>query len=150
MDVQYINPFLEAFTKTLEQLGIMDIKKSNITKKNKFYVNFDLSTVISMQGTIQGNIALSMPKDTAQKLASTMMMNMSSSNIDDMVKSAIGELLSIIAGTASTMLTSLGISLQISPPLVLLEPSDINSLETLAIDFETQLGKIEFNIGFKM
>lgn len=148
MEVKYINPFLDAFTKTLEQLGIIDIKKGNMTKKSKFYVDSDVSAVISLKNDIQGNMALSMPENTAKKLASTMMMGMSISTIDDMAKSAIGELSSMIAGTASTMLTSAGVALLISPPDILLGPSEINSQETLSINFETSSGPIEFNIGF--
>ncbi|MBB6218322.1 chemotaxis protein CheX [Anaerosolibacter carboniphilus] len=150
MEAKYINPFIEAFTKTLEQLGITDIKRIGVKKKDKLYVDLDISTVICLKGGIQGNMALSMPQDTAKKLASTMMMGMSISVIDDMAKSAIGELSSMIAGAASTMFMSLGVTLQISPPIVLLEPSDINALEALAIDFETQSGKIELNIGFNI
>lgn len=148
MDAKYINLFLEAFNKTLEQFGITDIKRSNIKKKNKLYVDLDVSTVICLKGGIQGNIALSMSQDTAKKLASTMMAGMNIDVVDDMAKSAIGELFSMIAGTTSTMLISLGVPLQITPPIVLFETRDINFLETLAIDFETQLGKMEFNIGF--
>lgn len=147
MDVKYINPFLAAFTNTLEQLSITDVKRGNVKKKDKLYVDLDVSTVIYLQGGIKGGMALSMSQDTTKKLASAMMMGMPISAIDDMVKSAIGELSSMIAGSASTMLSSQEIKLQISPPSVLLVPSDINPLETLAIDFETPLGKIELNIA---
>lgn len=150
MDVKYINPFLESFTKTLEQLGVAGITRGGIKKKSKLYVDLDVSAVICLKGDTQGNIALAMSRDTAQKLASAMMADVTVTSIDDMVISAIGELSSMIAGTASTMLMPLGVALQISPPTVLLEPSDINSLETLAIDFETTSGKIEFNIGFSI
>lgn len=149
MEVKYINSFLEAFTKILGQFGITDIKRGSIKKKSKLYVDLDISTVICLKGGIHGNIAISMAQDTAQKVSSKMMMGVSVPGIDNLAISAIGELSSMIAGSASTMLKSLGVSLQISPPIVLLESSDINFLETLAIDFETQLGKIEFNIGFE-
>lgn len=150
MDVKYINPFLESFTKTLEQLGVVGVTRGGIKKKSKLYVDLDVSAVICLKGGTQGNIALAMSRDTAQKLASAMMAGVTVTGIDDMVISAIGELSSMIAGTASTLLMPLGVALQISPPTVLLEPSDINSLETLAIDFETSSGKIEFNIGFSI
>lgn len=150
MELKYINPFLEAFTKTLGQFGIVDIKRGSIKKKTKLYVDLDVTTNICIRGDIQGNFVLSMPQDTAKKIASKMIMGINMPVIDDMTKSAIGELSSIIAGTASTMLISLGLKLQVSPPIVLMEPADINLLETLAIDFETQLGKIEFNIGFNI
>jgi len=150
MDVKYINPFLESFTKTLEQLGVSGVTRGGIKKKSKLYVDLDVSAVICLNGDTQGNIALAMSRDTAQKLASAMMAGVTVTSVDDMVISAIGELSSMIAGTASTLLMPLGVALQISPPTILLEPSDINSLETLAIDFETSSGKIEFNIGFSI
>ncbi len=150
MEVKYINPFLEAFTKTLEQFDIKDIKRGGINKKGKLYVESGVSTVICLNGGIHGNIAISMSQETAKNVFSKMMAGISVPGVDNMVLSAIGELSSMIAGTASTMLKSLDISLQISPPVVILEPSDVNPFETLAIDFDTQLGKIEFNIGFEM
>lgn len=150
MEAKYINPFFESFLKTLGQFGVMDVKRGNIRKKDKLYVDLDVTTVICLKGNLQGNVALSMNQDTAKKLVSAMMMGMGISVIDDMAKSAIGEFSSIMAGTASTMIASLGIKFQISPPIVLLEYSDINPFETLAIDFETQIGKIELNVGFNM
>jgi chemotaxis protein CheX len=148
MDVKFINPFLAAFTKTLGQLNITDIKRGNINKKSKLHVDSAVSTVISLNGGLRGNMVLAMSEDTAKNLASTMMMGMPVSALDEMTKSAIGELSSMIVGSATTLLSALDISLQISPPIVLLEPSEVNPLETLAIDFETPVGKIELNIGF--
>lgn len=150
MDVKYINLFLEAFSTTLGQFGVTDIKRGNIKKKNNFYVDLDVSTIVTLRGGVQGNIALSMSQDTAKNLVSSMTNGMNICSFDDTAKSAIGELTSIIAGTASTMSASLGITFSISHPVVLLGFSNINSPETLAIDFETQLGKIEFNIGFNV
>lgn len=147
MDVKYINPFLSAFTKTLEQLSITDIQRGGINKKSKLYVDLGLSTFIFLKGNIQGNLALSMSEETAKKLASTMMMGMSVSVVDDMTKSAIGELLSMIGGTATTLLSSIDVSLQISTPSVLLGTSDINSMEAVAFDYQTSVGKIELNIS---
>ncbi len=148
MDAKYINLFLEAFGKTLEQFGVEGIKRANIKKKGKLYVDSDVSTIILLNGGIQGNIALSMSQDTAKSLASAMMMGMDVPVFDEMARSAIGELSGMIAGTSSTMMASMGVSLQISPPMVILESCDINLHETLAVDFETKIGKIELNIGF--
>lgn len=150
MEAKYINPFLDAFKKTMEQLGIKVINTDNHRKKDKLYVDLGVSSSVYLKGGIQGNIALSMNRDTAKKVTTTMMMDMNIPANDSIVRSAIGELSSMITGTASTMLSALGLSLQISPPIVIFESSDVNLLETLAIDFETQLGKIELNIGFVM
>lgn len=148
MDAKHVNLFLEAFDKTLGQFGVSGIKRTNIKKKSKLYVDSEVSTIIQLSGGIQGNIVLSMPQDTAKSLASAMMMGMSVTVIDEMAKSAIGELSGMIAGTSSTMMVPLGVSLRISPPTVIFGAGEINAFETLAIEFETQIGKIEFNIGF--
>jgi chemotaxis protein CheX len=146
MDVKYINTILETFNVTLEQFGVHNIKRGNIQKKDKMYVNLDLSTIVCFEGAVQGDIALSMPLETAKRLAS-MMIGMSITSIDDMAKSAVGELSSMIAGSSATKLSSFGLSTKINPPRVILENAEINNFETLAIDFETDLGKIELNIG---
>ncbi len=146
MDVKYINTVLETFNVTLEQFGVHNIKRCNIQKKDKMYLNLDVSTVVCFQGAVQGDIALSMPLDTAKRLAS-MMIGMSITSIDDMAKSAVGELSSMIAGSSATKLSSFGLSTKINPPRVILENAEINNFETLAIDFETDIGKIELNIG---
>lgn len=148
MDVKYINPFLTAFTKTLEQLSITDVQRGKMNKKSKLYVDLGVSASIMLNGGLKGNMVLSMSEDTAKKLVSTMMMGMPITSIDDMAKSAIGELASMIAGSLTSQLAALEVMLQIAPPLVLVEPAEISPLETLAIDFETLLGKIELNIGF--
>lgn len=150
MDVKYINSVIETFNVTLEQFGVHNIKRCNIQKKNKMYLNLDLSTIVCFQGAVQGDIALSMPLDTAKNLVSVMMMGMSITVIDNMAKSAIGELSSIIASSYATKLSSFGLSTKINPPRVILENAEINSIETLVIDFETDLGKMELNIGLNI
>ncbi|GAB6087439.1 chemotaxis protein CheX [Alkaliphilus crotonatoxidans] len=119
-----------------------------MTKKSSFYVDSDLSTIIALKGDLKGNIALSMPQNTASNIASAMMMGMAPT--EEMTKSAIGELSSMIAGMASTMLTSAGLTLQISPPAIVMKAADIDPQEALTIDFETPSGKIELNIGFSI
>ncbi|WOO35877.1 chemotaxis protein CheX [Anaerocolumna sp. AGMB13020] len=150
MDVKYINTILETFNVTLEQFGVNNIKRCNIQKKDKMHVNLEVSTIVCFQGAVQGDIALSMPLDTAKKLASIMMMGMSITTIDDMAKSAIGELSSMIAGASATKLSSFGLATKINPPKVILENAEINGFETIAIDFETDIGKIELDIGLNI
>lgn len=150
MDVKYINAILETFNITLEQFGVHNIKRCNIQKKSKMYLNLDLSTIVCFQGAVQGDMALSMPLDTAKRLASIMMMGMSVNTMDDMAKSAVGELSSMIAGSSATKISSFGLSTMINPHRVILENAEINNLETIAIDFETDVGKIELNIGLNI
>jgi len=147
MDVKYINTIIETFHVTLEQFGVHHIKRCNIQKKNTMYLNLDLSAIVCFQGALQGDIALSMPLDTAKRLAAFMMPGMSITTMDDMAKSALGELSSMIAGSCGIKLSSFGLSTKMTPPRVILENTEVNSLETIAIDYETELGRIELNIG---
>jgi chemotaxis protein CheX len=146
MNSDNVNLFLQAFQNTLQKFGVTNINRCDIKKKGNFYVDSEVSAFVSLNGVVQGIIALSMSQDTAKNLVS-MMMGMKISVIDETVKSAVGELVSIIAGTSSTLAASSGLVFRISSPTVLFGSSNINSVEAIAIYFDTQLGKIEFNIG---
>lgn len=153
MKVEYINPFLESMKNILEQFGVKDIKRGKIQKKENMNVNLNITSVIGVVGEIRGNISYSFSKDTAKKIASTMMMGMPVETLDDMARSAIGELANMITGNAATMLASKEISFDITPPSIIFGENIymiISSVGALAIDIETDVGNIEVNIGLEI
>lgn len=153
MDIRYVNPFLEATMNVLAQFGVGDVRRGKLQKKEKMRVDLDITSVISMIGQIRGNIAISLSENTAKGIVSTMMMGMPVDKIDEIAISAIGEFTNMITGNASTILSSSNLSVDTTPPSVI-SGTDIffiiSSVETLAIDIETQHGKIELNIGLEM
>jgi chemotaxis protein CheX len=152
MDVNSVLPFLDAVKYTLEQFGINDIKRGTIKKKSSLCIDLGINSVIGVVGSIKGKVAYSMTECTAKKIVSVMMMGMPVEVIDDMGKSAIGELANMITGQASATLSSNGYDINITPPVVIINDesaSIVSNVETITVDIETPLGKVEVNIGFE-
>lgn len=152
MDVKCINPFLDSVKSVLAQLGITDIKMSGLNKKEKMYVDLEITSIIGIVGSIKGNIAYSMSEETAKKAVS-MMMGMSIENIDEIGRSAIGELTNMITGNAATLLSNNGYITDITPPSTVFGKDMyfiISTVETITIEMFTSIGKLEVNIGLEI
>ena len=153
MDVKCINPFLDSVKSILEQLGITDIKMSGLNKKEKMFVNLEITSMIGIVGDIRGNIAYSMSEESAKKAISIMMMGMSIDKIDEIGRSAIGELTNMITGNASTLLSRNGYLTDITPPSTVSGKDMyfiISTVETITIEIDTSIGRIEVNIGLEL
>lgn len=153
MDIKYILPFLQSLKGILEQFGVRDIKRGEMIKKDIMHVNTDITAVIGVIGEMRGNIAYSMSTDTARGIVSAMMMGANVDQMDEMGRSAIGEFANMVTGNASILLSNSGLEVDITPPSIIFG-SDIyfiiSSVETLTIDMDTSLGKIEVNIGLEL
>lgn len=152
MDIQLITPFLSAVRSVLEQFGIGDFQKGPIAKKENMTVDKDITSVVGIVGDIRGNISYSLNNDTAKQIASTMMMGMAVEQMDEMARSAIGELSNMITGTASASLGEMGKTVDITPPTVLFGQDIlfiISTVETLSIIMKCAAGDIEVNIGLE-
>ncbi|HZJ57467.1 MAG TPA: chemotaxis protein CheX [Clostridia bacterium] len=153
MDIKYILPFLEALKGILEQFGATDIKRGNMTKNDLMHVDTDITAVVGMVGRVRGNIAYSMATDTAKRIVSAMMMGMPVEELNEMGRSALGEFSNMVTGNASTLLSGSGIQVDITPPSIIFGRDVyfiISSVETLKIDMESSLGRVEVNIGLEL
>jgi chemotaxis protein CheX len=152
MDVKCVAPFLDAVRYTLEQFGVADIKRGNIEKKKALNIGKGINSIVGIVGGIKGNIAYSMSEQTAKNIISAMMMGMPVDTIDDIGKSAIGELSNMITGHASVALYDNGYNINITPPVIMINVSGdsiVSFVETIVVDLETSLGKIQVNIGLE-
>lgn len=153
MDVKYILPFLEGLKNILEQFGMGDIQRSGLYKKDYMAVDKDVTAIIGIVGELRGNVAYSMSQDTAKNIVSSMMMGMSVEDLDEMARSAIGELSNMVTGNASTLLSGNDINVDITPPSIVFG-SDIyfiiSSVDTITVDLQTPVGNVEVNIGLEI
>jgi chemotaxis protein CheX len=151
MNVNIINPFLEAVKNVLSQFGISDIKVQGI-KKEKKYDETEIISIIGLVGDVRGNVSYSMSEDTAKKVVSTMMMGMPVESIDEMAMSAVGELTNMFTGNASTILAQNGFKIDITPPSTVIGQNiyvNIGKVKTILVNMETSAGKIEVNVGLE-
>jgi chemotaxis protein CheX len=153
MDVKYVNPFLEALTRILSSFGIADVKRGSIKLKDNMHVDLDVTSLVGITGQIRGNIAYSLSQATAKKIVSAMMMGMPVEKLDAIGRSAIAELSNMITGTASSILSECGHLTDITPPSIIFGCDIyfiISSVQTVSVEMETSVGKIEVNIGLEI
>jgi len=153
MKAEYVNPFLEAVINILGEFGIEGIKRGNIFKKDRFYVSMDITSVIGLIGDIRGNISYSLSQETAKNIVSAMMMGMHIEQMDDMARSAIGELANMITGKAAVLLEKKGVDVDITAPSVIFGKDIymiISLVEAICVELNTPFGIMEVGIGLEI
>ncbi len=120
MNIEYINPFIEAGQIVIKQTASLEAKLGKVYLKTAPYRTEDVIIVIGLTGRIRGQAIFSMSRNLALKIASAMMMGMPVTEFDDLSKSAISEMANMIMGNAATILYNRGINIDITPPSLLL------------------------------
>lgn len=116
MDAKLVNPFVDAFTAVMPQIGFAEPKRTKMGVKAQNAVSLGVSVIVGFTKQIRGNIVYNMSEDTAKFIASTMMMGMPIENFDDMAQSAISEMSNMLTATAATNLSGMGLEVDISTP----------------------------------
>lgn len=151
MDVNHVNPFLQAVELVLGQLGIRDIKKGSIKVKDEMYVEKDITAFLGIVGEIKGNVSYSFDSQTAMRIVSAMMMGMPVTELMELERSALAELANMITGNAVGRLKGFK-DLDITPPSVIMGQDIffvISTVSTLMVSIETSVGIIEVNFGLE-
>lgn len=152
MDVKYINPFIQAFTNVIPQLGFNTVKKNKLSVKNQDLLSSGVIIIVGLVGDIKGNVAYSVSMDNAKKIASSMMMGMPISEFDEMTQSALSELANMLTANAATAFAQLEVSIDISTPTLLHGENisiKMNSNKVLCVEFLVDDIPIEINIAFE-
>ncbi len=118
MKIDYINPFNNAVFNALDTMvGIKVERKKPYLKKDKTTTG-DITGVIGLADSkMSGSVALSFPKASATKIYGAMM-NEPTTELSDGVQDMVGELANIVVGGAKTEFQEMGITYQISIPMV--------------------------------
>lgn len=116
MNVEYINPFIEASQTVLKSIANMDSSLGKIYLKTSPNSSDTLAIAIGLMGDLKGQVVFSMNITVACKIASAMMMGMQVSELDEISKSAVTEAANMILGNAATILYRKGVKIDITPP----------------------------------
>ena len=149
MNTTYINPFLEALLKVLEQFGITGVEIGTMDKKERTQVTLDVTAIVGLVGDIKGNVAYSFSQETARKLLTAMAPGMAVEEFDMMALSALGELSNMTTGKASVLLSDIGVHIDISPPSIVVGEEIyfiISPVQSVVVNINTPAGRIEVNI----
>lgn len=116
-----LTPFSNAASQTFKLLLDLDVstdasQPTEPCEETKEKVNI----MIEITGDLAGEVMYSFPKDTTLEMVK-MMSGMEFNEIDDFVKSALGEIANIISGNAMTGLSQSQVVCDIRPPKILEE-----------------------------
>lgn len=153
MEKKYIDTFVNSIAEVFTSFGLGEAVIGSTYKKVTFTCKYNLTSVVGLSGKIKGNVALSMPYDTARKIASTMMMGMEVTEIDEISVSALGEITNMICGQAVMELSSQELPIDITPPTVIHGDkikAIISQVETTVVEMSSSLGNIELNLGLEI
>ncbi len=151
MNIEYINPFIEASQTVIKQIASLDAKLGKVYLKTAPYRSEDIIIMVGLTGKIRGQAIFSMTRELGMKIASSMMMGMEVTEFDELSKSAISELANMIMGNAATILYNRGLNIDITPPSLLMgENMQITPSKMKTICIPLQLDnndKIELDIS---
>lgn len=145
MNAEHINPFLVSATRILKDMCFIDSKVGKPFLTNCQFDNDSIIIVIGVTGEMRGQVLIEMKTQVACDIASKMCM-MPVTQMDDLSKSAIGELGNMIMGNAATIFSTKGIGIDITPPVLAVGTMSISNLQSknicvpLIYDTNKQIG----------
>ena len=144
LDVKHINPFLQSCITIVESTNMV---KLTVGKPSVSDLNFEENTFllqIGVTGVLKGQVLIVMSYDNAREIASKMMMGMPVETLDEMASSALSELGNMIMGNTSTIFSTQGIMMDITPPMAMMGAgfkmqTDISTLKIPMLDGTNEL-----------
>ena len=149
MKQEYVNAFLSpAQFVWQKELGCALSLTGAEAVANQFTTE-DLTAIIGVSGSLQGNVLYGLDGPTALAVASTMV-GEPVHHLDEISLSAIGEIANMITGNASTRLADEGYACYISTP-VIIEPAGSRFTtvggQAILVYFASALGTLKIRIS---
>ncbi len=150
MKAEYINPFIESAQSVVNMLLGIEIKTGKAYLKNPPFLVNQTVIIIGVIGKIKGQVYFELTTDTTKKIASGMMGGMTITELDEISKSAVSEMVNMIMGNTSTIFAKKNIEVDITPPTLLIgdkiEISHKDSIIVVPLELEG-LGTIAINVA---
>lgn len=149
MDVNLINPFIEATVHVLSSMAFTRAQVGNPYKKKDHLAKGDVTGIVGLTGETRGTLSVSFSEDCILSIVSKMF-GEEIKDINDEVKDAVGEILNIVSGQARQKLEILGRTLKGAIPTVIAGKdhsiTHITSHSVIAIPFNTDNGQFTIEI----
>ena len=117
MENKYTECIVNATSSVMESFGLSVDVGDAILKVSPFQAD-SIIVVIGLTGDLHGQAIISMKQETACHIASVMMGG-APAELNEVTRSAVGELANMIIGNSVTLLSQVGVMLDITPPSVL-------------------------------
>lgn len=151
MNVQFLNPFIEAAYVVLEtELGLTP-KRGQLSLRRSAATAEEISVLISMVGQVNGVVLYGLSEATGIEIVSRIL-GQPFEEFDALAQSGIGELGNVITGQAGKRLAEAGFEVKISPPTMVLGKGTLIStldFERLHVPLETEIGTIQIHLALR-
>jgi chemotaxis protein CheX len=119
MNVEFINPFLEAVVNVLKTMAFIDPTPGKpFLKKKSEPSQGDITGIVGMTGPVKGSLAVSFSESAILQVVSTMF-GEDFTELNGEIQDAVGELSNMISGDARRMLAEKGYAFEASIPTVI-------------------------------
>ncbi|NLX78160.1 MAG: chemotaxis protein CheX [Clostridiaceae bacterium] len=115
MKVDYINPVLIASSRIIKILLQEDVILGRLSLSDGHNLTDSMAIIMWMSGDFEGRFVFAIKRDVALYIASTMM-GEEITELDDMAKSAVAEMATMILGRTGIIFSERGIEVKISYP----------------------------------
>lgn len=152
MNVEYLNPIIKASTFVLQQACNVTAAVGKPYLTQTTYDDEVFVVMLGITGQLHGQVLLVMDVEIARDLASRMMMGMPVDELNDMAKSALGELMNMTMGNAMTFFSEREILLDITPPTMFVSSEltlSVGDSRMVCIPIEFEGSKVELNVAIK-
>jgi chemotaxis protein CheX len=152
MEHKYALIFINAWSDVLSSFSSKQILTANVITSKEKMLPSDISVIIGIVGDLDGQVFLSMDGETSEILASEMLGGMNVCGMDDVVKSAVGELCNMIMGNACLGISENNMNVDITPPTVISyeEAADMARNPSFNISLMVQdMGIVDFDVSIK-
>lgn len=144
-----VNPVLTATREVFEMMLGATPRRTGLVFRGQSPLGCQVSGVVGITGRAVGTIVVCLPKAVALEVLKRMV-GTESTEIDDKVCDAVGELTNMIAGSAKAKLTDLDLSIGL--PNVIsgtdYEVSFPTDVKPFCILFDSELGPFQIEVGF--
>ncbi len=114
--------FIEAFRMVLESFSSMKVVGADVGQAEEGEAAGDIFVSMGLMGDVDAQVRMSMNEGTVRSLASDMLPGFPVTELDELAMSAVGELCNMMMGTACQNLAGQYEKVDITPPVVALEP----------------------------
>lgn len=152
MDVELINPFIDATLHVLETMAATKARAGKPYLKKDQVARGDVSSVIGLTGEAIGMMSLTFTEKSILSIVSNMF-GEKMKELNEEIQDAVGEIGNVISGQARQKLEERGRSLKAAIPTVIMGKNHsitrVTKAPVIAIPFSTDSGEFTIEVCFE-
>lgn len=151
MNVQLLNPFIQAAVEVLKAEVGVEVSRGDITLQKSSLTSDDITVLINLIGEVYGVVMYGMSMSTGLSMVSSIM-GQKFTEVNQLAQSGVAELGNVISGRATIRFSEAGYRSNISTPTILIGSGiQISTLDfpRIVVPLETKFGCFTAHLALK-